>query len=244
MFESNSDFYPTPELVIKKMKTGLFLSGKTVLDPSSGKGDILKYCKKRGATTVGCELSDDLYNISREYGRMIGSNFLLLKRIDITSVNIILMNPPFSDDIKHILHAWKLAPDGCEIRALCNMSTLRRDIKSSNELIGIITDFKGTIENLGDCFSNAERKTNVEVAFISLTKPVSTTEEDWSEYFNYEINDTEQYAPGLMRHDAVTEVEDWSNDLYSKLARLEKELEDLKIEMDLPDDKWDEDEQE
>jgi len=41
---------------------------------------------------------------------------------------------------------------------------------------------------------------------------------------------------------AELEIEDWSSEVYNKLSRLENELEDLKMEMDLPDEEWDEDE--
>ena len=37
---------------------------------------------------------------------------------------------------------------------------------------------------------------------------------------------------------AELEIEDWGNEVYSKISRLEAELEDLKIEMDLPDSEW------
>ena len=41
---------------------------------------------------------------------------------------------------------------------------------------------------------------------------------------------------------AELEIEDWSEEVYSKISRLETELDDLKMEMDLPDEEWDEDE--
>lgn len=41
---------------------------------------------------------------------------------------------------------------------------------------------------------------------------------------------------------AEIEIEDYSSEVYSKIQRLETELTDLKCEMDLADDKWDEDE--
>lgn len=41
---------------------------------------------------------------------------------------------------------------------------------------------------------------------------------------------------------AELEIEDWSGEVYSKISRLETELDDLKMEMDLPDAEWDEDE--
>ena len=41
---------------------------------------------------------------------------------------------------------------------------------------------------------------------------------------------------------AELEIEDWSSEVYSKISRIETEIDDLKIEMDLPDEEWDEDE--
>ena len=41
---------------------------------------------------------------------------------------------------------------------------------------------------------------------------------------------------------AELEIEDWSSEVYNKLSRLENELDELKMEMDLPDEEWDEDE--
>ena len=41
---------------------------------------------------------------------------------------------------------------------------------------------------------------------------------------------------------AELEIEDWSSEVYNKISRLENELDDLKMEMDLPDEEWDEDE--
>lgn len=41
---------------------------------------------------------------------------------------------------------------------------------------------------------------------------------------------------------AELQIEDWSEEVYSKILRLETELDNLKMEMDLPDEEWDEDE--
>jgi len=41
---------------------------------------------------------------------------------------------------------------------------------------------------------------------------------------------------------AEIEIEDYGNEIYGKIQRLETELTDLKWEMLLPDDRWDEDE--
>lgn len=41
---------------------------------------------------------------------------------------------------------------------------------------------------------------------------------------------------------AELELDDWSNEVYGKISRMENELSDLKCEMDLSDEEWDEDE--
>lgn len=37
---------------------------------------------------------------------------------------------------------------------------------------------------------------------------------------------------------AELEIEDWSSEVYNKILILETELDNLKIEMDLPDSEW------
>jgi hypothetical protein len=41
---------------------------------------------------------------------------------------------------------------------------------------------------------------------------------------------------------ATLELDDWSGEVFRKIRTLEDELDNLKIEMDLPDNRWDEDE--
>jgi hypothetical protein len=42
--------------------------------------------------------------------------------------------------------------------------------------------------------------------------------------------------------DAELDIEDWSSEVYCELSSLENELDNLKMEMDLSDEEWDEDE--
>ena len=43
------DFYPTPKGVIEKMLSTVNISGKVVLEPSAGTGNLVDYCKEAGA---------------------------------------------------------------------------------------------------------------------------------------------------------------------------------------------------
>ena len=48
----------------------------------------------------------------------------MCKSEQISHINAIYMNPPFSNAEKHIIHAWKITPEGCEIVTLCNYATI------------------------------------------------------------------------------------------------------------------------
>ena len=74
MFDSN--FFPTPKEVILQITQGLDLKDKVVLEPSSGKGDIIDVLKEQGAKVLACELNDDLALISsKKADSFIGQDF-------------------------------------------------------------------------------------------------------------------------------------------------------------------------
>lgn len=126
----NKDFFPTPESVLQLM--GIDCAGKIVLEPSAGKGDIVDYVKRHGCREVlVCESNNDLATIVKKKARFIESDFLKVTKDRISQVELIVMNPPFSADEHHILHAWNIAPDGCELIALCNWDTI--NYASSNK---------------------------------------------------------------------------------------------------------------
>lgn len=113
----NNDFYPTPVEIIEKMVDGIELHGKTILEPSAGKGDIVDYLKSFNANVIACEKSPELREILKNKCPIIENDFLQLKAEQISHIQAIIMNPPFSADERHIIHAWSIAPDGCRIVA-------------------------------------------------------------------------------------------------------------------------------
>jgi len=69
------------------------------------------------------------------------------------------MNPPFDNGTDHVLHAWEIAPDGCEIIALINYTNVENNYtRRRSELTRLISDY-GNCINLVDVFSEAERTT-------------------------------------------------------------------------------------
>lgn len=199
----NKEFFPTPRSVIERM--GIDCQDKICLEPSAGKGDIVSYLKEFGAKQVlACEQNDDLRKIVSGKANVIASDFFTVSGPDISHVNLIVMNPPFSNASKHILHAWQIAAEGCEIIALCNWQTLYNDRGYSRSELAELVNNYGSKENLGDCFSAAERKTNVEIGLIHLFKPVVSQEFDFDGF--YYTDDDQAGANGIMPYNEIRAI--------------------------------------
>ena len=111
----DSEFYPTPENVVNTMLNGFDLANKTALEPSAGKGDIIDGLNLAGAKVLSCEKNEELAKICATKSQFLKHDFFTLKAEEISHINFIFMNPPFSNADKHILHAWEIAPAGCTI---------------------------------------------------------------------------------------------------------------------------------
>lgn len=208
----NPDFYPTPPEVAAEMLDPLDLRGRTVLEPSAGKGDLVRECLARGASEVlWCEQERELCNIlaSIPDARPIQgwSDFLTIHPADVSHIDLIVMNPPFSADERHILHAWEIAPPGCEIVALCNWNTIsewrgspltsRPGTRVQQQLAHLIESY-GSKADLGECFTTAERPTKVTVGMVRLTKPGARAGTDEFEGFFLGPDDIEAQGEGII----------------------------------------------
>jgi len=179
----NKDFYPTPENVAYQMLNGYDIHGKTVLEPSAGKGDLINILQKEGATVIACELNDDLRTIVESKCSVIASDFLKVKAEQVSHVDFIIMNPPFSADEKHILHAWDIAPAGCKIISLCNSDTLQKDYYQARKKLKQLVEEHGSSDDLGNCFDQSERKTEVEISIVRLQKPADDYKAEFNGFF-------------------------------------------------------------
>lgn len=202
----NKDFYPTPLEVIEQMTEGEILTDKVFLEPSGGKGDIVDYLLNAGAKDVlSCEINEDLKKILQTKCRIIESDFLNLTADKISHIDFIIMNPPFSADEKHILHAYNIAPAGCKIISLCNTSTVENTHTSSRKELKKIIETQGSSENLGDCFTDAERKTGVNVTLIKLIKPGTGYKTEFEGFFMDEEPE-ERQENGIMSYNVVRDL--------------------------------------
>jgi hypothetical protein len=203
------DFYPTPESVLDRILLGVDINNKVCFDPEGGRGDIVDYLFLQGACKVlSCEINPDLRQILSSKCEVIGEDFLSIESHQISHVQLIVMNPPFAADERHIIHAWEIAPPGCEIVALLNNQTLEnRCTKSRVKLWRIVRD-NGFSENLGPVFEDADRPTNTEIGMIKLFKPAKNSEQ-WNEfdgYFDMTEEQFENQTQGIMEYNDLRDV--------------------------------------
>ena len=108
-FSATAQFYPTPRHVLDRM--GIDADNRICYEPSAGKGDIVDYLKEFGAAQViASEINNDLRAILAAKCTLIGDDFFNVTAEQISHINLIVMNPPFSNAEKHITHAWEIAP--------------------------------------------------------------------------------------------------------------------------------------
>jgi tRNA1(Val) A37 N6-methylase TrmN6 len=91
----SADFFPTPQNVIEQILTGEDLTGKTVLEPSAGKGNIVDFCAGSGASVIACENNTDLKKILQTKCKVIAEDFLTVTSDQVSHIDFIVMNPPF-----------------------------------------------------------------------------------------------------------------------------------------------------
>ncbi|UJP63969.1 class I SAM-dependent methyltransferase [Mongoliitalea daihaiensis] len=195
------EFYPTPKEVVMKMiepyiakidvsgwlspqayyRSGL--AGKTILEPSAGSGnilDVISDLELRDVEMYACERDPMLVETLKGKNYAVISNDFLQYDGDMY-FDLIIMNPPFSNGDKHLLHAWNILHSG-DIVCLLNEETVKNPYTSTRKLLCNLIEEHGSVEYLGNCFTDAERKTDVNVAMVRLHKEAKENMFD----FNFE----------------------------------------------------------
>ena len=171
----NHDFYPTPFSVISKMLAPFYdeLYTRQILEPSAGKGDIADYIKSRTKNNQGSMIQviekepELVATLTGKGYRVLANDFLTFKPSHI--FDLIVMNPPFSNGVRHLLHAWNIL-DGGDIVCLLNAENLSNPYTRERKLLCEIIAEYGSQELLGPVFADAERKTGVDVVMVRLHK--------------------------------------------------------------------------
>lgn len=227
----NPDFFPTPAEVAALMLDPFDLRGKIILEPSAGSGNLVKECLERGAQEVmWCEKEVKLRSIlSSMQGAMPCTNcsdFLLLEAHEISHIDFIVMNPPFSADERHILHAWEIAPPSCHVVSLCNWNTISGNYRGLQFRLASIIESYGDKQDLGQCFVDSERSTQVQIGMVHLTKPGTANENEFDGFF-LGADDIEAQGQGLIPYRRSRDIVN----RYVEACRLFDQQVDIAIKM-------------
>lgn len=204
----NAEFFPTPAEIGHRMLDPYDLTGKVVLEPSAGKGDLVRIALEHGASEVlACEIEPQLRAILNGSCRIVAHDFMDLAAEDVSHISCIVMNPPFSKAAQHIKHAFEVAPPGCHIVALCNNSLLGHSSwRAGSSSVQELVNAYGSHEELGKCFTTAERTTDAEVALVRLRKPGIPASGDEYEGFFLGPDEVQAEGEGLIRYSYARDI--------------------------------------
>lgn len=250
----NPDFYPTPQETIDLMLAPLsetydyqwsgnqrykreepikYLKNRfKILEPSAGKGDILDYLvsdysvKKEEICCI--EIEPELRSILNDKGyKVIESDFL--KYSEPYLFSLIVMNPPFSKGVSHLIKAWEVL-NGGDVVCLLNAETIRNPYTAERQFLLKLIEEHGRFEFVGNVFKDAERTTNVECVIVWLHK----NDEEGIKFSDRDFDHDEkaensEYAESPLASASMIEA---LVDQYNQASRLLVEIDSAKAKYD------------
>lgn len=179
------EFYPTPKELLDKITSGIdWKIIQSVLEPSAGKGDIVDYIKEKyKKETWNQEVDIDCIEIDNTLRQILKGKELRVVHNDFLTFNtfkhydLIIMNPPFSDGAKHLLHALSLQKDNFGIICILNAETIKNPYSNERkDLVSKLKNMNADIEYMEGQFLSSERPTGVEIAVIKVFVPEAKKE--------------------------------------------------------------------
>lgn len=172
LFSDNKDFYPTPQALFRRLTENVRHFSGRILEPSAGAGDMIRHIKARASRDVVIDaIENDSRLVSQLYTdghNVVWDDFLTYKTFK--EYDFIVMNPPFSNGVDHALKALELAEaqlSACEVFIVLNKETLNNAYSTKRqELLRKLDVLGADIEYVSEGFTEADRKTDVEVALI------------------------------------------------------------------------------
>jgi hypothetical protein len=146
-----------------------------MLESSAGRGDLLEpfnsYGHNHSKNYTDCiEIDLDNQAVLRSKGyNVIDADFLQFNGAAMYSH--VLMNPPFSNGVDHVIKGFDLLING-ELVAIVNAETVKNPHTSKRKLLVQWIEMYGSVEFIEQAFTDPDtkHKTSVEVALIHLEK--------------------------------------------------------------------------
>lgn len=221
-------FYPTPETLVDKLVEGInWHFVESILEPSAGKGDLAMAIAKRvtreryypnekervKACDIDCIEIDPVlrHTLEGQGFRVVHDDFLHFETQK--RYSLIVMNPPFDHGERHLLKALKLMEHGGGVRCILNAETIRNPYSENRrQLIKKLNEYGVKIEYVSKAFSKAERRTDVDVAIVSVDIPAeeldSTIMDEMRKAPTYKAQEVPEEYSEIVRYNAIDE---WVN---------------------------------
>lgn len=263
----SKDYYPTPPALAAELLAGLKIDGHSIeyaggpiLEPSAGSGDLARAIEKAAGIAYNSDGTRDKYRPGNDYllealqldcieqsaalratlkengFRVVHDDFLTFTPH--AHYKAIIMNPPFSEGARHLLHALHIMERGGEVRCILNAETIRNPCTNERkELAALLNKYNARITYKQGAFTHAARKTSVEVALVAVTIPPAPPVSRIKLELNTETTQRYQAAPdlaALVSNDPITAAIERYNAAADGLARLYEEFDGIKTLFALP----------
>lgn len=174
----DTQYFPTPRaLAIRAWQMFQSHNFSRVLEPSAGQGHLASVTRDAIGQRVRIDaLEIDLAHhaaLRDEVDEIVGTDFLEFQEGGFYSH--VIMNPPFAQGARHVLHAWDILWSG-EIVAILNAETIRNPFSQERQLLVRLIEEHGRVEFVERPFTRSvnpdvEREADVDVALVWLKKP-------------------------------------------------------------------------
>ena len=259
----SKDYYPTPPALAAELLSGLEIehTGGPILEPSAGSGDLARAIEKAAGIRYNSDgTRNDYHNTNNKYRldalqldcieqsaalratlkqggfRVIHDDFLTFTPR--AHYKAIIMNPPFSEGARHLLHALHIMERGGEVRCILNAETIRNPCTNERkELAALLNKYNARITYKQGAFTHAARKTSVEVALVAVTIPPAPPVSRIKLELNAETTQRYKAAPdlaALVSSDPITAAVERYNAAADGLARLYEEYDGISSLFTLP----------
>lgn len=244
-------FYPTPDaLACRLLEDVDWRFIQNILEPSAGKGNLALYAANKLNDDRGYRFYADKKTVINRWDidcieidpvlrqtlegqgfRVVHDDFLTYETQK--RYSLIVMNPPFDQGDKHLAKALQMVERGGKVRCILNAETLRNPFSEGRKsLLKKLNEYGARIEYVAGAFSKAERKTDVEVALVSVDVPAvkldSTIMDDMRKAPTYKAQSIPEEYGEIVRYNAIDE---WVNRYNFEVAcgiRLMEEYEAMR----------------
>lgn len=170
--KKSTQFFPTPNKIVKKMIDGVDIrKSDLLLEPSAGQGAIIDELLKLNTNISYCEFEEINQSILKEkYPSLtfLNNDFLEVKNMKFDKI---FANPPFSksQDITHIKHMFELLNDNGLIVSICGTAWKHNTDKKSKDFKQWLETKKYSIEDIA-AGEFSESGTQVSTCLIKIYK--------------------------------------------------------------------------